>query len=515
MANPTPTPDSNQDWEPKESLASGIAQIAVVAGILAGGLYMYYQRQQTLKTVYEDGKMARELVVKGNPKDLAEARTKFTEALALNSTDPFSVSSMSLIETLLTYDFGQADQKASADEWAGKAEASGGNIDEHFASYALWLVGQGKADEANTYLTAKNDAHLGLGAGMYNALGRVRRAQGKLDEARVLFKKAHDQGWRTARYADDLGDSYFEDGDYINAQGFYDKGLEVNSEHLRSKIAQARAYIARGINLPAAEKNLTEVAGKGDELSPTLKAMVAVAQAELKRAQEKPDEALPLTAAAIAASPTYAWAYAVKGTLVAQKGGPATEVTAAFDKAIALDKSVGVFYFDAAKSLAKLKDGPGAEKYLKAYAAGLKVDDRFHLVYGDLMRDLGDMDKAIVEYGEALKMNGLSAPAHYSMGMALLAKNDPTKAAAEFTAALGAQKRFPDAHVELGNIKFAEKKYNDACEEYANALINLKELNVSPTKIQALQAEVNDKLVKAGQKELSKAWMEQSAALVR
>ena len=143
MATPTPTPDSNQDWEPKESLASGIAQIAVVAGILAGGLYMYYQRQQTLKTVYEDGKVARELVVKGNPKDLAEARTKFTEALALNNTDPFSVSSMSLIETLLTYDFGMADQKGAADEWAGKAEASGGNIDELFSSYALWLVGQG------------------------------------------------------------------------------------------------------------------------------------------------------------------------------------------------------------------------------------------------------------------------------------------------------------------------------------------------------------------------------------
>ena len=57
---------------------------------------------------------------------------------------------MSLIETLLTYDYGQADQKAAADEWAGKAEASGGNIDEHFASYALWLVGQGKAEEAAT-----------------------------------------------------------------------------------------------------------------------------------------------------------------------------------------------------------------------------------------------------------------------------------------------------------------------------------------------------------------------------
>lgn len=505
--------ENEKDWSRTESPAKAVLQIAVWGAVLFGGLYVYRQKQVTKKQVFEADKAALELMVKDNPKDLKAAAAKFEESLALDSSDPFATSSLALVHTLMAADHQVPGELATAEQWVQKSEARNAAIDERFSAQALLLVAQGKAADADTTTRAVIEKGA-VGAGLANATARARRNLGKLEEARGYFKKAHDLGWRSPRFADDLADSYFDDGDAINAQGFFEKGLAGNGDHLRSAIGLARARIARGQDLVKASESLDAALAKpADELTPTLKAMALTGKAELRRFEEKYDEALTLAGEAVAADGHFASAHAVQGSVLARQGK--AEAKAAFEKALGLDRYAGALYYEAARSMVRVKDQPAAEAFMAQYSSTLKVDDRYHVVYGDLLREFGNLDKAEAEYGEALKVNGLNASAHYSLGLVLAAKQQGEKAITEFDAALGAQKIFADAHIQAGNVQFDAKKFEEGLQRYAQALVMLKQSAAPREKIDALLTDVEQKLIKATKKELAKAWIEQGKELVR
>jgi tetratricopeptide (TPR) repeat protein len=512
-ANPPDPQDTEQDWHKRQSAGSAFGQILIAGLVLGGGVFLYYRHTQTKKHIYEVDKAGKEMLVRDNPKDLLAARDRFGEALALDGADPFGVSSTALAEVLLSGDYGIAAEAANAEKFVDQAEQVNAPIDEHFTAKALSLLNAHKYEDAESYIKAVQ-AKGGLPAGLANALGRLRHQQGKLDEARAYLKKAQDIAWRNPRFAADLAQSYFDDGDYINATTFYEKALDASSQHLRSMVGLARARIARGQDLKKASDDLDTVqALPAGETSPTLTALALTARSELRRFEQKQDEALKLAEQAVAADPKCAWAQAARGNALADKGD--AKADEAFKTAITLDGHVGVFYFDAAKAMAKLKDSAKAEGYMGQYAKAMKVDDRYHLVYGDLLKGLGNADKAAAEYTAAIAANGFNAKAHYALGTVLQAKDKLPEAEKEFQAALAAQKNFPEAQVQLGNIKFAGKKFEDALEDFASALVQMKTANVERAQIDALLDDVTNRLVKANQKPLSKAWVEQAKQLVR
>lgn len=513
MADSPETSATEADWQTRDTFGGFIVAVLGAAVVLGGGLFLYYRHAQTKKQVYELDKAARDLVVRDNPKDLLAAKAKFAQALALDASDGFGVSSTALIEVLLAGDDGVASEKAAADDFVARAEALNAPIDEHFTAAALWMLHSGKQAEAEDYVK-KVQERGGLPAGLANVMGRIRHAQGKLDESRAFLKKGQDIAWRNPRFADDLADAYLGDGDPINAQAFYEKALEANSQHLRSMIGLARARIARGQDLKKASDDLDTVqALPAGEVTPTLTAMALTARSELRRFEQKYDEAAKLADQAIASDPSYAWAYVAKGDAQAHKND--ASAAASFEKAIALDSHTGAFYVAAARGLAMLKNSAKSEEFMQAYAKALKVDDRYHLVYGDLMKGLGNLDKAEAEYNAALKLNGLNAKAHYALGQVLVAKNQMPAAQKEFEAALASQHNFPDAQVQIANIIFTQKKYEDSLQEYAKALVMMKMANVDRAQIDGLLDDVNKRLVAAKEKALAKAWMEQGKQLVR
>lgn len=513
MADSPESSANEADWQARDSFGGFIVAVLGAAIVLGGGLFVYYRHAQTKKQAYDLDKAARDLVIRDNPKDLLAAKAKFAQSLALDSSDGFAVSSTALIEVLLAGDYGLASEKAGADEFTARAEAINAPIDEHFTANALWLLHNGKVNEAEAYVKSVQDRG-GLPAGLANVLGRLRHAEGKLDESRAALKKAQDIAWRNPRFAADLADAYMDDGDAINAQAFYEKALEANSQHLRSMLGLARARIARGQDLKKASDDLDTVdALPAGEVTPTLKAMSLTARSELRLFEQKYDEAAKLADQAIAADASYPWAYVAKGNAQAKKGD--ASAAGSYEKAIALDAHTGAFYVAAARGLAQLKNSAKAEEFMGAYAKALKVDDKYHLVYGDLMKGLGNLDKAQSEYNEALKLNGLNAKAHYELGTVLVAKSQLPAAQKEFEAALASQRNFPEAQVQIGNIIFSQKKYDDALQEFAKALVMMKMANVERAQIDGLLDDVNARLVKANQKALAKAWMEQGKQLVR
>jgi len=516
MAATPPEPSATDpDWNKGESFGSAFLQIFLAALVLGGGLFLYYRHTQTKKQVYALAKDARDSLTRDNPKDLLEAKAKFAKALALDSTDPYSVSANALAEVLLVTDYGVKSEESSAASAVEQAKKVNAPLDEDVTAQALWLIHQGNVQGADAYISGIK-AKGSLPPGLANALGRIRHGQGKLDEARALLKKAADIAWRSPRFAADLAQTYFDDGDFINAELFYNKALKTSSQHLRSMIGLDRARIARGQDVKKASDDLDSIlALPASDTSPTLLAQAHTAQSELRRFEQKYDQAAKLADQAVADDPAYAWAYAAKGAALADAKKDAAGAATAFDKAIALDAHVGQFYVQAAQGLAGLKDQTKADGYMAGYAKNLKVDDRYHLVYGDLLKGLGNLDKAQTEYQAAIKANGFNAKAHYALGTVLVTQKKDDDASKEFLAALAAQHNFPEAQEALGNIKFAKKAYADALEDFANALVQMKQANVDRAKIDALLDQVTHRLDAAKQKAMAKAWVEQAKQLVR
>ena len=303
--------------------------------------------------------------------------------------------------------------------------------------------------------------------------------------------------------------------DFLNAENFYTKGVESNSEHPRSLIGVARARIARGIKLKDASESLTEILARPAELlSPKLRSNALTAVAELRLFEKKFDEAQKSADEAIAAYANNPWAHFVKGRALA--GAKNTAAAASIEKAIEMDKFVPEFYYLGSAALIEGGDSAKAQALLDAYAKVLKPDDRYYIAYGELLAKLGKPDEALAQFNKAIEANNFNANAHYAKGALLLeSKKDYEGAQKELEAALGANEIFPDAHARLGDLRFAKKEYQEGCEQYAQGLAKMKILQVPRERLNDLREGVEKKLVAANKKDMAKMWMTETGALIR
>jgi tetratricopeptide (TPR) repeat protein len=95
------------------------------------------------------------------------------------------------------------------------------------------------------------------------------------------------------------------------------------------------------------------------------------------------------------------------------------------------------------------------------------AEDHFHR--GNALDDKGDVDGAIAEYREALRLRPDFAEAHYNLGVELRHKVDRNGAIAEYREALRLMPDFAEAHYNLGVELEAQGKRKEALEEYRKA----------------------------------------------
>jgi tetratricopeptide (TPR) repeat protein len=306
-----------------------------------------------------------------------------------------------------------------------------------------------------------------------------------------------------------MADVYFEDGDYQNANAFYGKGIEANSDHVRSVVGRTRVQIARGQRVNDAAMTLEEVLEKpADQMSPRLTAMALTAMAELRLYEQKPDEAIKFADGAIAAFPKFAWAHFAKARALASQQDLAA--AAALDKALALDRFVPLFYFTGAQLMNQVGDPAKALAVLDGYNKALKEDDRFFLAYGNQLNLMGRHDEALAYFEKAIDFNNWNGPARYAKGAVLFdVKKDIENARKELLLALEVQEFYPDVHIKLGDILFHEKDYAGACTPYAQALVQMKQLQFSRDRLGVLRELINPRLHNVvTPREIAMAWME-------
>jgi WD40 repeat protein/serine/threonine protein kinase/tetratricopeptide (TPR) repeat protein/thiol-disulfide isomerase/thioredoxin len=99
-------------------------------------------------------------------------------------------------------------------------------------------------------------------------------------------------------------------------------------------------------------------------------------------------------------------------------------------------------------------------------AIRLKKDQAIaHNNLGNAMQARGQLDEAIAEFREALGLQKDYADAHYNLGNALRDKGRLEEAIAEFREAVRIQKDFPEAHCNLGQALKLQGEFRQALEE--------------------------------------------------
>jgi tetratricopeptide (TPR) repeat protein len=534
MANDNTAPKVSQespapDWRKRDSFLVFLRDVAIAAVILGAGLYLYWRHEQTGRAVRALGKEAKEFMVKDSPKAYAEAEKRLLKMTELDANYPFALASLGELYATRWMDLGFEADKEPAHKWAKASNDGDAKINERFGAVILVMLGDKKYEEAANY--AADITKKAASSHIVNGYGRALRALGRLDEARVALKKSADTEWRNPRFACEYADVFFEDGDYVNAQNFYAKGIEANSDHVRSQIGRSRAELARGWKIKEASDTLASVLDpkNADMLSPKLKAMALTGMSELRGFEQKFDEAVTFADQALQAYPNYSWAHFAKGRALAMLKN--RDAGAELDKAIELDRYVPEFYYQGSNAMLEAGDEAKAQGLLDDYLKSLKEDDRYHLAYGNLLMKADKPEEALVHYEKAINQNNFNAVAHYSKGAALFDARkklspDPKDkkkegelmdgAEKELKLALEVQEYFPAAYNKLGDIQFEKKEWGEGCQQYAQALMQLHTLQAPHERMVEIREKINTRLLKeAHQSEMARAWMKETQALIR
>ena len=504
----------SDNWEKSETGGRFIRDVVIVAAVLAGAFGWYYKTSQNKAAADKTAKVAKDLLLKDDPVAYAQAETKLKEVLSnFDASHGYSLAALAELNAILYVEHNVEDRKAAASDYVAKAVAAKTSTAEEYAAKAMMLVADGKAAEAEKFLTAEVIDKNAGGARIYAALGEALRVQGKLEESRRAFKAAFDADWRNPRFATLIGESYLEEGDAANALAYYSKGLQSNSEHLGSMIGAARARIANRQGLKEAGDAIKAALEREADMTPNLKARALVARAELEFFEQKFDEAIATAQSAAQTDPSFAWSFAVSARAQAAKNDAAA-AAASYDKAIAADGYVGAFYYDAARTL--LAAGFDVEKslaYLQKYP--LKKDDKYFYEYGNALRVAGKIEDALAQYELGIKENEVNGKLYVAKGSILRQQEKYDEAEKAFEAAQIAQEFNPELYVEKAMLRFAKKEYEQGMQEYATALSQWRQAKVSREQLTQAIAGVKELLTKAGQRQYAQVWETEATQLIR
>jgi tetratricopeptide (TPR) repeat protein len=495
---PEPAPHQQLDYgQHRESFGKSLRDILIAAVLLILALGLYYRHVQIEKQVNHIGKRAKDQAEKDTPQALRDATKELDKVLDLQANNAYALSAHAEIDALLWGEYGLADRRGPAEEFVRKADAIEARIEERFAAHAYALLYGGAPDKAEQYLVDLIAKGARGGAHILDALGRAQRKQGKLDFAQKSFNEATKAGWRIPRFPTDLGELYFDEGDLLNADNYFQKALELNADHPRAQIDRARTNIARGTKIKLATDDLASLLGpRKPDLTPSLLARAYTARAELKLFGKQYPEALKDAQAALDIDASYAPAYWALGVALANVEPKRSQ--AAFDKALSLDPYVASAYLMTARALVAADQTDQAVALLKRFDKALTKDDHYYLAFGDLLERKGDQQGAMEQYDQALKAtNTFSAAAWFAKGKLLQAQKQYEEAEKAYRSALSIQESFPEVHEQMAYMLLDAKKAQDGAEEFVAALEQLKMGGAPREKMLALSNDFASRLKKS------------------
>jgi tetratricopeptide (TPR) repeat protein len=518
------------DWKKKESFGSAILQIALVASVLGGAVFFFYQRGTVKKEVGEKMTAARLVAIRNNPADIYAALKHADEILAIDAASADGLSFAAALHTELWTVHRVPGEEAKAKDFLAKAEkADDRNREDRHASKALLMISEGKINEAEAYIEDLRKRG-GASPRLFFAQALALQAQGNLKLARSGFISAADKAWKDPSFTTGFGEANLAEGLYPQAADAFNKALAANPEHLRARLGAALTKTLRRVSVKDAQDLVNELASA--DLTPALKARRATVAAELAIVEARYDDAIKAADEGIAADPTDAWAEFSKARALGMKKDPAA--AAAFDKVLTKNKVAPLFYFDGASLLQQAGSLDASLALLDKYETQFKNvkftdstgkeetylgrDDRYWLARGDVMLAANKPDDAMAAYDKAIAAKSINqVRANYSKAALLVSRKEYDKAAellVDITPPDGTGV-LAEAYVAMGEIQFAKTDYAPGCQSFAFALTRMKMMQAPREQLNALLEDVSKKLIAAKQKEIAKAWKEEATKLIQ
>jgi hypothetical protein len=392
-----------------------------IAAVLFGGVYAGYRHYVQIRhdvAVLIDGPDGRgggirALMSQDTPAAYLRAEKMLEEVLRIHGRNAFGAVALADVETQLV-GWGFTDRAERAEETRRTASSKRVSFAELFDAQALALLQQGRAAEAEAYARSLLQKYPAMSSvpRFHDLLGRAQRAQGKVADARLSFRRAQEADWRQPRFIADYAEALLEDGDATAALAAFDRALQANGDHLRSLIGKARAQLAlarQGRGDPNAPRAILDaVLGRpAGELTPEFRARALAARAESRLLQKDPAGAAEDSAAALVLAPRLAPALRARGVVdaAAKSSAAADELLAA----VAADRWDPSTYLEGAAALEAAGDLAGARKLLEAHARVLPATSRYHLARAQLFTLANDPDGARAAAAEAAALEPASA----------------------------------------------------------------------------------------------------------
>jgi len=523
--------DGQQGWKKRESFGSAMTQIGIAAAVLTVAVYIVYARNVRKQQIAEKMKEARAVAMRDNAADLNKALGLVDEVLTLDSAAPDALALGASLHTQLWLEHRVPGEEAKAKDFLARAEKAESRSEDRFASAAEQQVAGGKAKDADAFVEGLREKGASS-AKLWYAVGLSKQALGQLALAREGYKQAADKAWKNPHFSTAFAEALIDEQNFNLAVDVADKGVSSNPVHVKARLVKGLLGLYRkdGVGAKFAADAVREILP--EEQTPGMKALALAVAAEVALYEGQSDVALNFAADALSANPEeYRALFAKARALAAKQDAGAA---AAFKDAVARRPTAPLLYLDGAAQLQAAGNVDGAVALLDAYEAmfkpiqlasadgtntsALERDDRYYLVRGDVLRAAGKPADALAAYEKAIgAKNVLQARAWYSKGALLLEQKeyDKAKEALTVVALDDGSGSIPEAYMAMGDLLFAEKTYDVACQQYGFALAKYRGLQESREKLNAIVTDVEKRLIAVKESGMSKAWVQEAKGLIQ
>jgi tetratricopeptide (TPR) repeat protein len=525
--------ETSGDWKKKESFGSAILQIGVVGALLAGGFYFFHTKNQTKKLVQDQLKEAILQSMRNNPADLNKTLAQLDEVLKLDSNSGEALSLAAAIHTDLWLNHKVPGAEAKAKDFLARAEKTDVQSKYRYGARAMHILADGKPSDAEQFVEElrKRGANA---AELSYAQAQALKAQGQLSLARTAAVSAMDKAWKDPQYSASFAEMLLDEGLSLQAMDAVAKATAANPEHLRARLDGAIARLLRKDRMKEAAEIAADVLQRPEaEVTPGLKSRALAAKAMVLNVEQKWDDALKAADEGLALNADETWAMLARADALAGKkdaGAPA-----AYEALITKARTAPVFYFQSAQSLMASGSGQAAMAVLDKYEAVFKDikiphadgtttpmldrDDRYWLAKGDILQGAGKTDEALAAYDKAIAAKNINLiKAYYAKGKIFAERKDYPKAIEmlENIALPDGTGQLAEAYMVMGDVMFAQKEWGPGCQNFAYGLTRMKATQTaSREQLNAILTDVEQRLIKNGQKPIAKVWLEEAKPLIQ
>ncbi|MFO0723172.1 MAG: hypothetical protein U1E65_05280 [Myxococcota bacterium] len=478
---------ANEAAEPKEqrsSLGRAMRDVVIVAALLSGGTYVYYNHITTKEKTTKLAQEASDKLEKDDLKSLKEAQSIYEEILKLDGDNAIGLSG--LAETYFQEWRHGLDTKAKAEEYLNKAVKEGADTPERYATAAYLDIAAGRAQKAET------DIKTLLDKGAYHsklahAYGWALMEQGKFIDANRAVRGALDTDFNAVRYPFTLAEIAWRQGGPRNSgdkealkniMKVLSNGMNENHELALTEAAALRAKNYGNIDKPA--KWIQNVEARQADVGPVAVAQLDWASGELALSLTDAKVALEKAEAAIGKRKDFPPFYDLKArALLAQ--GKTQDAYAAYEEGM----KVGPGWRGLKWAYAELRSAQNDDAALAMIDELEKSDTtpqkgaEYEIFRGNHYLRMNKVDEAKAAFTRAAE---LGDDAEILFGLARVTfleekkkagKADLEKVATDFETANTAKSTFPElqeymAGVSLWNFQVdgAEGSFEEAEKQY-------------------------------------------------